>query len=256
MKKEEEKKGRMDVMDKIEEEEEGVEEKKEEEVKKEEEEEIDEEETKAEEKKEEKEEKEEEKEDKMEEKVEEKVEEKEDKKEEEKKEEEKKEEKAEEKKEEKKTQKDIHDLIMEHLNSPQGKAFLEKVLEEGRLSLERRIKRFEQQAKKEQQILSNARHRHALREEGGVFDRARVLRRREAERVRSLRVLLQELRRALRVERHRGDQGVLAVHPRGGEGAEGGGARARRARREVVLFGFAATSARTLLGAHHASLLR
>ena len=117
MKKEEEKKGRMDVMDKIEEEEEGVEEKKEEEVKKEEEEEID--------------------------------------------EEEKKEEKAEEKKEEKKTQKDIHDLIMEHLNSPQGKAFLEKVLEEGRLSLERRIKRFEQQAKKEQQILSNARHRHA-----------------------------------------------------------------------------------------------
>ena len=156
MKKEEEKKGRMDVMDKIEEEEEGVEEKKEEEVKKEEEEEIDEEETKAEEKKEEKEEKKEEKEDKMEEKVEEKVEEKEDKK-----EEEKKEEKAEEKKEEKKTQKDIHDLIMEHLNSPQGKAFLEKVLEEGRLSLERRIKRFEQQAKKEQQILSNARHRHA-----------------------------------------------------------------------------------------------
>lgn len=149
MKKEEEKKGRMDVMDKIEEEEEGVEEKKEEEVKKEEEEEIDEEETKAEEKK-------EEKEDKMEEKVEEKVEEKEDKK-----EEEKKEEKAEEKKEEKKTQKDIQDLIMEHLNSPQGKAFLEKVLEEGRLSLERRIKRFEQQAKKEQQILSNARHRHA-----------------------------------------------------------------------------------------------
>ena len=154
MKKEEEKKGRMDVMDKIEEEEEGVEEKKEEEVKKEEEEEIDEEEKKVEEKK-------EEKEDKMEEKVEEKVEEKEDNKEEEKTEEEKKEEKAEEKKEEKKTQKDIHDLIMEHLNSPQGKAFLEKVLEEGRLSLERRIKRFEQQAKKEQQILSNARHRHA-----------------------------------------------------------------------------------------------
>lgn len=154
MKKEEEKKGRMDVMDKIEEEEEGVEEKKEEEVKKEEEEEIDEEETKAEEKK-------EEKEDKMEEKVEEKVEEKEDKMEEEKKEEEKKEEKAEEKKEEKKTQKDIQDLIKEHLNSPEGKAFLEKVLEEGRLSLERRIKRFEQQAKKEQQILSNARHRHA-----------------------------------------------------------------------------------------------
>lgn len=146
MKKEEEKKGRMDVMDKIEEEEEGVEEKKEGvEEKKE-----------IEEKEEEKEieEKEEEKE------VDEKEAEKEVEKEDEKKEE-KVENKEKEKKEEKKTYTDSKHLIESFIHSPEGRAIINRVLEEGRLSIERRIKRFEQQAKKEQQVLSNARHRHA-----------------------------------------------------------------------------------------------
>ena len=152
MKKEEEKKGRMDVMDKIEEEEKGVEEKKEVEEKVEEKEiEEKEEEREVDEKEAEKEvdEKEAEKE----------VDEKEAEKEIEEKE--KVENKEEEKKEEKKTYTDSKHLIESFIQSPEGMAIINKVLEEGRLSIERRIKRFEQQAKKEQRVLSNARHRHA-----------------------------------------------------------------------------------------------